>query len=86
MNLRTRGRHRRTRNQGISDQLVCQVVAVQEASQLHDQAVDPGDPTASIEYRTLRERFTAGPVVTLHRSPQAANPAHVPAWALKPGT
>ncbi|MGW3825725.1 hypothetical protein ACWEAF_26315 [Streptomyces sp. NPDC005071] len=35
--------------------------------------------TAPIDVRQLRDRFNAGPVVTLHQSPQAANPAHVPA-------
>lgn len=38
-----------------------------------DQATTP------IDVRELRDRFNAGPVVTLHHSPQAANPAHVPA-------
>lgn len=38
-----------------------------------DQATTP------INVRELRDSFNAGPVVTLHHSPQAANPAHVPA-------
>ena len=35
--------------------------------------------TAPIDVRELRDRFNAGPVVTLHHSPQAENPTHVPA-------
>ena len=38
-----------------------------------DQATTP------IDVRELRDRFNAGPVVTLHHSPQAANPARIPA-------
>ncbi|MEU1443044.1 hypothetical protein [Streptomyces mirabilis] len=41
-----------------------------------DQATGP------IDVRELRERFASGPVVSLRHSPQAANPAHVPAWAV----
>lgn len=34
--------------------------------------------TTPIDVRTLRERFAAGPVLHLHHSPQAADPAHIP--------
>lgn len=49
---------------------------VRDTSAFEDQA------TAPIDVRELRERFASGPVVSLHHSPQAANPAHVPAWAV----
>lgn len=45
--------------------------------------IDPGDhPTepTGIDVRDLRTRFATGPVVSLHHSPQATSPAHVPAW------
>lgn len=35
--------------------------------------------TQEIDVRGLRERFATGPVVSLHQSPQAADPTHVPA-------
>lgn len=35
--------------------------------------------TQETDMRGLRERFAAGRVVTLHHSPQAADPTHVPA-------
>lgn len=34
--------------------------------------------TTPIDVRTLRERFAAGPVLHLHHSPQATDPAHIP--------
>ncbi|MFD7861816.1 hypothetical protein [Streptomyces sp. NPDC059783] len=37
--------------------------------------------TAPIDARELRERFAAGPVVTLHHAPQATTPVHVPVLA-----
>ncbi|NUV65724.1 hypothetical protein G6W57_01160 [Streptomyces sp. CAI-121] len=37
--------------------------------------------TAPIDVRELRNRFAAGPVVSLHHSPQAADPTHIPAPA-----
>lgn len=40
--------------------------------------------TQEIDLRELQARFTDGPVVTLHHSPQATSPAHVPSCA-KPG-
>ncbi|MER5653493.1 hypothetical protein ABT076_10805 [Streptomyces sp. NPDC002131] len=49
---------------------------VRDTSAFEDQA------TAPIDVRELRERFASGPVVSLHHSPQAANPAHVPSWAM----
>ncbi|MEV0917892.1 hypothetical protein AB0I93_26990 [Streptomyces sp. NPDC049967] len=40
------------------------------------------DPaTAPVDVQELRTRFTAGPVVTLARSPHATDPAHIPAPA-----
>jgi anti-sigma factor ChrR (cupin superfamily) len=39
-----------------------------------------GSRTQEIDVRSLTERFATGPVVSLHHSPQAASPAHVPAW------
>lgn len=49
---------------------------VRDTSDFADQATTP------IDVRELRERFASGPVVSLHHSPQAANPSHVPAWAV----
>ncbi|MEU0783453.1 hypothetical protein ABZ341_18005 [Streptomyces sp. NPDC006173] len=49
---------------------------VRDTSAFEDQA------TAPIDVRELRERFASGPVVSLHHSPQAGNPAHVPSWAV----
>jgi hypothetical protein len=49
---------------------------VRDTSAFEDQA------TAPIDVRELWERFASGPVVSLHHSPQAANPAHVPSWAV----
>jgi hypothetical protein len=49
---------------------------VRDTSDFADQA------TAPIDVRELRERFASGPVVSLHHSPQAASPSHVPAWAV----
>jgi hypothetical protein len=46
--------------------------AVRDTTALEDQA------TAPIDVRELRERFTAGLVVSLHHSPLAADPAHIP--------
>lgn len=46
-----------------------------DTSRFEDQA------TAPIDVRELRNRFTAGPVVSLHHSPQAADPTHIPAPA-----
>ncbi|RCH70528.1 hypothetical protein DT019_03290 [Streptomyces sp. SDr-06] len=46
--------------------------------------IDPGDhPTepTGIDVRDLRTRFATGPVVSLHYSPQAVSPTHVPALA-----
>ncbi|MEI5032481.1 hypothetical protein RB201_04580 [Streptomyces sp. S1A(2023)] len=37
--------------------------------------------TAPIDVRELRNRFTVGPVVSLHHSPLAADPTHIPAPA-----
>ncbi|MFD3999922.1 hypothetical protein [Streptomyces rubiginosohelvolus] len=37
--------------------------------------------TAPIDVRELQARFTAGPVVSLQYSPQAADPTHIPAPA-----
>ncbi|MFI7329289.1 hypothetical protein ACIBQ3_32220 [Streptomyces rubiginosohelvolus] len=37
--------------------------------------------TAPIDVRELQARFTAGPVVSLQFSPQAADPTHIPAPA-----
>lgn len=34
--------------------------------------------TAPIDVRDFRNRFTAGPVVSLHHSPLAADPTHIP--------
>ncbi|MEU0098187.1 hypothetical protein [Streptomyces sp. NPDC006267] len=49
--------------------------AERDTTAFEDQA------TAPIDVRELRNRFTAGPVVSLHYSPQAADPAHIPAPA-----
>ncbi|MFE3678794.1 hypothetical protein [Streptomyces griseus] len=49
--------------------------AERDTSAVEDQA------TAPIDVRDLQARFTAGPVVSLHHSPQAADPAHIPAPA-----
>ncbi|WP_329217453.1 hypothetical protein [Streptomyces microflavus] len=49
--------------------------AERDTTAFEDQA------TAPIDVRDLRDRFTAGPVVSLHHSPQAADPAHIPAPA-----
>ena len=49
--------------------------AVRDTSAFEDQA------TAPIDVRELRERFASGPVVSLHHSPQAADPGHIPAPA-----
>ncbi|NEB42336.1 hypothetical protein [Streptomyces sp. SID14515] len=46
-----------------------------DTTRFEDQA------TAPIDVRELRNRFTAGPVVSLHHSPQAADPTHIPAPA-----
>ncbi|GGS41160.1 hypothetical protein F2B00_03190 [Streptomyces parvus] len=46
-----------------------------DSSRFEDQA------TAPIDVRELRNRFAAGPVVSLHHSPQAADPTHIPAPA-----
>ncbi|MER6601115.1 hypothetical protein [Streptomyces parvus] len=46
-----------------------------DTSRFEDQA------TAPIDVRELQARFAAGPVVSLHHSPQAADPAHIPAPA-----
>ncbi|XCM28933.1 hypothetical protein ABXI76_05610 [Streptomyces parvus] len=46
-----------------------------DTSRFEDQA------TAPIDVRELRNRFTACPVVSLHHSPQAADPTHIPAPA-----
>lgn len=48
---------------------------VRDTSAMEDQATGP------IDVRDLRERFATGPVVSLHHSPQAASPTHVPSWA-----
>lgn len=48
---------------------------VRDTSQFEDQA------TAPIDVRELRTRLASGPVVSLHHSPQAADPAHIPAPA-----
>lgn len=48
---------------------------VRDTSATEDQATGP------IDVRGLRERFATGPVVSLHHSPQAASPTHVPSWA-----
>lgn len=45
---------------------------VRDTTALEDQA------TAPIDVRGLRERFTGGLVVSLHHSPLAADPAHIP--------
>ena len=37
--------------------------------------------TQEIDAREIQARFADGPVVSLHHSPQAADPAHVPSWA-----
>lgn len=39
--------------------------------------------TQEIDVREIRERFATGPVIALHNSPQAGDPAHVPARALR---
>ncbi|MDQ0694294.1 hypothetical protein [Streptomyces sp. W4I9-2] len=49
--------------------------AERDTSRFEDQA------TAPIDVRDLRDRFAAGPVVSLQHSPQAADPAHIPAPA-----
>ncbi|MEU1433973.1 hypothetical protein ABZ438_07730 [Streptomyces sp. NPDC005786] len=49
--------------------------AERDTTAMEDQA------TAPIDVRELRTRFTAGPVVSLHYSPQAADPTHIPAPA-----
>ncbi|MGC4925619.1 hypothetical protein [Streptomyces sp. DT117] len=49
--------------------------SVRDTSRFEDQA------TAPIDVSDFRTRFTAGPVVSLHYSPQAADPAHIPAPA-----
>ncbi|MFE7485550.1 hypothetical protein [Streptomyces sp. NPDC057552] len=49
--------------------------AERDTSRFEDQA------TAPIDVRELQARFTAGPVVSLHHSPQAADPTHIPAPA-----
>lgn len=46
-----------------------------DTSNFEDQA------TAPIDVRELRNRFTTGPVVSLQYSPQASDPAHIPAPA-----
>lgn len=49
--------------------------AERDTTAFEDQA------TAPIDVRELQARFTAGPVVSLHHSPQAADPTHIPAPA-----
>ncbi|MEU0160144.1 hypothetical protein ABZ154_15220 [Streptomyces sp. NPDC006261] len=49
--------------------------AERDTTAFEDQA------TAPIDVRELRNRFAAGPVVSLHHSPQAADPTHIPAPA-----
>ncbi|MGV0098127.1 hypothetical protein [Streptomyces californicus] len=49
--------------------------AERDTTAVEDQA------TAPINTRELHARFAAGPVVSLHHSPQAAGPAHIPAPA-----
>ncbi|MFD3741104.1 hypothetical protein [Streptomyces sp. NPDC058629] len=49
--------------------------AERDTSRFEDQA------TAPIDVRDLRTRLAAGPVVSLHHSPQAADPTHIPAPA-----
>ncbi|MFH9579053.1 hypothetical protein ACH4MO_13780 [Streptomyces globisporus] len=49
--------------------------AERDTTAFEDQA------TAPIDVRELRNRFTAGPVVSLQYSPQAADPTHIPAPA-----
>ncbi|WP_181011132.1 hypothetical protein [Streptomyces sp. SM13] len=49
--------------------------AERDTTAFEDQA------TAPIDVRELRARFAAGPVVSLHYSPQAADPTHIPAPA-----
>ncbi|MFI2354753.1 hypothetical protein ACH5AG_08700 [Streptomyces anulatus] len=49
--------------------------AERDTTAFEDQA------TAPIDVRKLQARFTAGPVVSLHHSPQAADPTHIPAPA-----
>ncbi|MEU2996831.1 hypothetical protein [Streptomyces sp. NPDC006863] len=46
-----------------------------DTTAFEDQATTP------IDVRELQARFTAGPVVSLHHSPQAADPTHIPAPA-----
>lgn len=36
--------------------------------------------TQEIDVREIQARFANGPVISLHHSPQAKNPAHVPSW------
>ncbi|MFD9463524.1 hypothetical protein [Streptomyces sp. NPDC060027] len=52
---------------------------VRDTSAFEDQATGP------IDVRELRERFATGLVVSLHHSPQAASPVHVPSWAVADG-
>jgi len=39
------------------------------------------EATGPIDVRDLRARFAGGPVVSLHHSPQAVRPDHIPSWA-----
>ncbi|WP_405506467.1 hypothetical protein OG323_06475 [Streptomyces cyaneofuscatus] len=49
--------------------------SVRDTTAFEDQA------TAPIDVSDFRTRFTVGPVVSLHHSPQAADPTHIPAQA-----
>lgn len=41
--------------------------------------------TQEIDLRDLQARFKDGPVVSLHHSPQATSPNHIPSWARTEG-
>jgi seryl-tRNA synthetase len=52
--------------------------AVTVPPSVRDTTAGEDQATTPIDVRELRERFNTGPIVTLHHSPQAADPTHIP--------
>ena len=69
-----------TRSRWIGD-LERQLAEVKRRLEIRVLAEQAVAQTQELDVRELRNRFTSGPVVTLHNSPQARRPDHVPAWA-----
>ncbi|MGC5534300.1 hypothetical protein [Streptomyces sp. SR-10] len=75
------------RNEALQRQLAPFLAADANANAItvpsaeRDTAAFEDQATAPIDVRELQARFTAGPVVSLQYSPQAADPAHIPAPA-----